>query len=257
MEIFEIEVFRLFALAFTRFSGLLVSAPVLGSRNFPARAKAGLAVLCGMATLPTLQQLEVEIPSEAIPFALMAVGELAVGLILGFVMTLTFAAIQVAGQIIDMLTGFGLVNVFNPALETQVPIFGFFLFVLAALVLLALDRHLVMFQALGASFRIVPPGEFLAEPALLESLPRWGARMFYAGLLIAAPVGGGLLLAYATLGMLGRVVPQIHLFVVGFPITIGLGLLLMSLFVGVYVMMLEGLFDRMLEDAAQALELMR
>ena len=72
--------------------------------------------------------------------------------------------------------------------------------------------------------------------------------MFLDGLIIAAPVAGAMLLAYMTLGLMGRVVPQIHLFVVGFPVTIAVGLLTVALMTRVYIGVLDGMFDRMFDN---------
>jgi len=124
--LFEAEVFKVFALVMIRFSGLIVSAPILGSRNVPARVKAGMAVLLAFLVTPTIGALAEPLPDEMISLALMGAGELVIGLLIGFIMTFIFAAIQLAGQFIDMLSGFAMMNVFNPAMETQVPIFGFF-----------------------------------------------------------------------------------------------------------------------------------
>jgi len=250
--LFEVEVFRLFALALVRFSGLVLAAPVLGSRNLPAQVKIGLAALCAFLVVPHLAALAEPIPAEPIPFALLAAGELAVGLTLGFILTIVFAAIQVGGEVLDMLTGFAVVNVFNPALETQVPIFGFFYYILAAMYLLTLNGHHLMVMGLASSFDTIPPGGFVARPELLRQVAEWGGAMFSDALLIAAPVGAALLLAYITLGILNRLVPQIHLFVVGFPVTIALGLLMAGLSVGVYVATLDGLFDHMFRNMGTA-----
>ena len=134
---FEVEAIKVFLLAFARFGGLIVSAPLLGSNNVPVIAKIGLAGLSAMLVTPAIPILENDIPSEALPFGIMAGGELLVGLAMGLVMTIVFAAIQIAGQVMDMQSGFGLMNVFNPAFETQFPIFGFFFFILAVLYLLS------------------------------------------------------------------------------------------------------------------------
>ncbi|MBI4556098.1 MAG: flagellar biosynthetic protein FliR [Candidatus Hydrogenedentes bacterium] len=248
--IFEVEVLKVFLLVLVRFSGLIVAAPVLGSANFPARAKIGLAILGAMVIVPTLPALVEPLPDEAVHFTLIATGELIIGLMMGFVMTLVFAAIQVAGEIMDMQTGFSLMNVFNPALETQVPIFGFMFFIIAALYLFVLDGHHLMIQALVSSYIKIPIGGFVLRPALLREVSTWGSAMFYDGLLVAAPVAGAMLLAYTTLGILSRLIPQIHLFVVGFPLTIALGLLVAALSMQVYVGMLDGMFSRMFKDVS-------
>jgi flagellar biosynthetic protein FliR len=248
--LFEAEVFKVFVLVFIRVTGLLVSAPVLGSANFPARAKIGLAVLLAALLTPTLGPLQEPLPDDYLVLGVMAGAELSIGLLMGFVMTLVFAAIQVAGEIMDMLSGFSLMNVFNPALETQVPIFGFFLYIVAALYLLAVDGHHLMIRGLARTFSTLPLGQVALRPELLGQAARWGSLMFVDGLLIAAPVAGALLLAYVTMGLMGRVVPQIHLFAVGFPFTIALALLMTALFIGVYADILSGMFHRMFQGVS-------
>ncbi|MCC6486368.1 MAG: flagellar biosynthetic protein FliR [Candidatus Hydrogenedentes bacterium] len=245
---FEVEVFKVFLLVMARFSGMMVSAPVLGSRNFPVIAKVGLVALSAVLITPTVPALDAPLPDAPAAFALLAAGDLLIGLMMGFTMTLVFAAIQVAGQLLDMLTGFAMMNVFNPALETQVPIFGFFLYVIAVLYLLVLNGHHMMIKAMAASFEGIPLGGFVLNPALLREVSTWGSVMFYDGLMIAAPVAAALLLAYVTMGLLSRLVPQIHLFVVGFPLTIAMGLILVALSMSVYMNLLDGMFVRMFRD---------
>lgn len=248
--IFEVEVFMVFLLVLIRFSGLIVSAPVLASRNFPPIAKVGFAALAALVVTPMVPALGEPLPDNAVSFAMLAAGEVLIGLMLGFVMTLVFTAVQVGGEIMDMLTGFGLVNVFNPAMETQVPIFGFFFFIMAALYLMVIDGHHLMVRALVSTFHKIPLGGFVVRPALLREVSTLGSAMFYDGLLIAAPVAAAMLLAYVTMGLLSRVVPQIHLFVVGFPITIAVGLLIAALAVRVYLSILDGMFERMFREVS-------
>jgi flagellar biosynthetic protein FliR len=231
----EIAVVQLYVLVLARFAGLVVSAPVLGSSNFPMQAKVGLAAAMALVLTPVLMDSAPALPESPLAFALMGAGEFLIGLLVGFALTLMFNAIQVAGQIIDLQTGFGMMNVFNPALDTQFPIFGFFLFIMATIYLIILDGHHLIIYGLVSTYESVPVGEFMVRESVL----------FVDGLIIAAPLAAAMLLAYVSMGLLGRVVPQIHLFVVGFPLTIGVGLLLMSLIMGVYTRTLDGLFGRM------------
>ena len=243
----EIEIFKLFLLVMVRFSGLMVSAPVLGSTNVPVVAKVGLALFGAILVTPTLPMLEVGLPDEPISFAVLAIGEFIIGLLVGFVVGLIFAAVQVGGQIMDLQTGFGMMNVFNPALETQFPIFGFFLFILAVLYMLVTNLHHLMIIGFVHTFEVIPIGGFMARPALLWEVSQWGDAMFVDGLIIAAPVAAAMMLAYVTMGLIGRVIPQIQLFVVGFPLTIATGLMVTALSVGIYLQVLDGMFDRTFE----------
>lgn len=246
----ELEIFKVFVLVMVRCTGLVVSAPVLGSRNFPVLAKLGLCFFLAILVTPFVPALDEGLPSDGMGLAGFAVAELLVGLSMGFVMTMVFAAIQVGGQIMDMQTGFGVMNVFNPALETQFPIFGFFFFIVAVLVLLVTNGHHMMLKALASTFDSIPLGGPVFRPELLWEVSTWGRVMFIDGLMIAGPVAGAMLIAYASMGLLSRVIPQIHLFVVGFPITIALGLMITGLSVGVYVKTLDGMFDRMFNNVA-------
>lgn len=247
-RLFEIEVFELFFLVAMRFSGLVVSAPVLGSANFPAMGKIGLIGLSALLVTPTLPALPVPIPEDMTGFVLTAAGEVLIGLAMGLVMQFLFAAIQLAGQVMDMQSGFGLMNVFNPALETQFPIFGFFYFILAVLFMLVTGLHHLMIEALAMSFRHVPIGGLDPDPNVLWAVTAWGSALFHDAVMIGAPVVAAMMLAYVTMGLLSRVVPQIHLFVVGFPLTIATGLFVVALTIDIFLVFLDGRFETMFRN---------
>lgn len=246
--IIEVEIAKLFILVAVRFSGLILTAPILGSGNFPVVAKIGLVGMLSFLVTPTIGQLDEPLPSGMLEFSLMGASELIIGLVMGLIMTLAFAAIQVAGQLMDMQSGFGMMNVFNPAFETQFPIFGFFYFILAVLFLLITNGHHLMIIALVSSFETIPIGGLSPDVGLMGHVATWGTMMFYNGILIAAPVVAAMLLAYMTMGLMGRVVPQIHLFVVGFPLTITTALLIVALTTEGYILFLDGLFTEMYRD---------
>ena len=254
MRVFEIEVFKLFIIVAARVSGLVVAAPVLGSRNYPVIAKIGLVALVAMLIAPTLPARSEPLPSDPVAFAVLGGSEFLIGLVMGFVMTILFAAIQIGGQIMDMQTGFSMMNVFNPALETQFPIFGFFFFIVAILYFFTLNLHHYMLKALAASFDQLPPGGLTLHPQLMLEAQRWGNAMFIDGLLIAAPVAAAMFLAYVTMGLLGRVVPQIHLLVIGFPVTISIGLFLVAFSISLYLGLLDGLFYQMFRNVETSIK---
>jgi len=253
MVVFEVEVFKLFIVVLARFGGLMVSAPVLGSRNFPVIPKVGLAATLAMIVTPLLPSLGEPLPDSVTALSMIAASELLIGLMIGFVMTIFFAALQVAGQLIDMLSGFALMNVFNPAVGSQVPVFGFFLYLIAVLYMFVLNLHLVILRALVVSFDRIPAGGFVMNPELLGQVTVWGTSMFSVGLVIAAPIAGTLLIAYATMGLLSRLVPQIHIFVVGFPLTIAMALTLMAFMIGVYLDILDVVFEDMFRNVDTAI----
>lgn len=246
--VYEAEVAKVFFLVMVRISGMIGTAPILGSNNFPLVGKIGLTAFTAMLVTPSVAALKQTLPTDMLSYGLMACGEVMIGMIIGSIMTLLFGAIQVGGQILDMQSGFGMMNVFNPALETQFPIFGFFLFILAVLFLLITNGHHMMLRAIVSTFDRIPLGGFVVRPRLLWEVSQFGRAVFYDGLMIAAPVGAALLLTYLVMGLIGRVIPQVQLFVVGFPLTIGVSLLVVAFSLQVYLYLLEGMFQQMFKN---------
>ena len=250
----EIEHTMVFMLVIVRFSGLILTAPILSSANFPIVAKIGLIGLSAILMTPSVVMMDHPVATEPLAFAIAGAGELLIGMVMGLVMTMVFGAIQIGGQVMDMQSGFGLMNVFNPALETQFPIFGFFYFILAVLYLLVINGPHIMIMGLAHSFEVVPLGGFAPDADLMWVVSSWGTVMFLDGILIAAPVAGAMMLAYVTMGLMGRVVPQIHLFIVGFPLAIALGLVIVAFSVDLYVHFLDGMFYDMFRRVEYTVE---
>ena len=103
-----------FLLMLVRMSGLFVTAPFFGSRNVPGRIRMSLAFMCALLLFPMVFRPELVIPDTLLPFAFMVIKELLVGLVMGFTAYLFFTAVQMAGQLLDMQIGFGIVSVFDP-----------------------------------------------------------------------------------------------------------------------------------------------
>jgi flagellar biosynthetic protein FliR len=114
-----------FILIMVRYVGIFLITPVLGSEIILTRIKVGLSFLLAIVTVPVLyQQQTVAIPTSVITIALEVIRELAIGFLLGFVVFLVFAAIQLAGQLIDLRMGFRIANVFDPISGASSPIIG-------------------------------------------------------------------------------------------------------------------------------------
>ncbi len=251
-RIFEVDVFLFFILVLMRVVGLLVSMPILGSRNVPMMVKAGLAGLIAIILVSALSPLPQGIPRSLGSFLVVGAYELLIGIGIGFIVSLMFSAVQIAGEIMDLQSGFGMMNIFNPAMETQFPIFGFYLFILWGMFFLFMNGHLVVIQILGESYRTLPIGltGFINKDLGWE-MTKLGQIMFVYGVRLAGPVVVTMILTYAVMGVLGRAIPQIHLLVIGFPVTIGLGMIVVGISLGVYI----GVFEDMAREMVQEVQL--
>lgn len=226
---------QLFALILIRISTLFLVAPVLANARIPGPVKLGLSLLVSLLLLMTLQA---RVPERAVGniFALSSAagGEIFVGLAIGYSAFLFFSAIQMAGQIIDIQVGFGLVNVVDPGGSEQVSVVGQFYYIVALLYFLALDGHHYLLKAAGDSFLLIPPGGLswvnhagAAGPKISEFF----TRLFVIALQVAGPSVATLFLTNITMGLLSRTIPQMNVFIVGMPLNIlvGIGITVLSL----------------------------
>jgi hypothetical protein len=147
-----------FLLVFSRITGTLTSAPVFASKTIPVYARVGLSALLALFMLPLSVLSEYREPTSLLVLMWWLMLELLYGLSAGFVASLFLQAVQMAGQLIDMQIGFGMVNVFDPQFGQQVPLVGNFKYLIALTIFLALQGHHILISALAENFRAVPLG---------------------------------------------------------------------------------------------------
>ncbi len=209
---------------FLRALALFSAMPVMGTRNVPARLRIGLAAfiaLAAQATLPTPPLVALDSP-----LALMLVlQQILIGLALGFAVRLVFAAVEFAGEIVGLQMGLNFAGFFDPISASTATAASRFFGTMVAFLFIVINGHLLVIAALVQSFAAFPVGP---EPfAFLHQVQpqRWGAEIFSTGLWIALPLVTMLLFVNIVLGAISRVAPQINIFAVGFPVTLGVGLL--------------------------------
>jgi flagellar biosynthetic protein FliR len=210
--------------SFLRALFLFSALPVLGSRMVPARVRVGLAALIALAAQPALPPVQPVALDSALALLLVA-QQAVIGLALGFAVRVVFAAVEFAGEIIGLQMGLNFAGFFDPisasAATASSRLFG----TLVSWLFIVINGHLLVVMALVDSFTAYPVGP---QPFafLATTLPhQWGAEVFAIGLWIALPLVSMLLFVNLVLGAITRVAPQINIFAVGFPITLGVGLM--------------------------------
>ena len=220
----------LLAYPMARILGFLGAAPVFGNNAVPRRIKlmVGLAVTLGlMPVVPSVPQAALDSWSGL----LLIVQQTLIGIAMGLVLRVVFATLDLMGEIISLQMGLSFATFFDPIAGGQTAVVGEFLTLLATLVLLSLNGHLLMLDALARSFEWLPVTATLPHKGGWMVLVRFGASIFASGLLMALPVVTALLITNIALGVLTRAAPQLNLFAIGFPITltVGFGVLLLTL----------------------------
>ena len=216
----------LFAAPFLRLSAMMAVAPVFSAAGFNVRTRALFAILIAALVAPSLPTPPVDSLLSAAG-VLMAIREIGVGLILGFAVQLAFGAAVFAGQAISMTMGLGFAMAVDPQNGVQVPVLSQLYVILATLLFLALDGHLVLIAAVVQSYQLIPTGIAGIPVASLSSVVALGTMVFAGGILLALPALTALLMINVAFGIVTRTAPQLNIFAVGFPVTILAGLLIM------------------------------
>jgi flagellar biosynthetic protein FliR len=212
----------------TRILGLVAAAPVFGNASVPVSIKVALGVLLAAIMAPAVPALPAADPMSWAGL-LILVQELLIGLAMGLAMRLVFAAVEFAGEVASSTMGFSFASFFDPGTRGRSSAISQFLALVATMAFLAVNAHLTLLEALAESFVTLPiSGTPLSLGAPLE-LARWGGKVFSAGLQLAMPIIAALLITNIALGILTRAAPQLNLFGIGFPITLGVGFLVLSL----------------------------
>lgn len=234
-----------FLLVLLRISALVFSSPIFGRKNLPNMVKIMLcAVLTGVlySTWESIPVLQYE---GTLDYMLLCVKELLFGLVLGYVTTLFFSLTQTAGLAIDMQMGFGMVNVLDAQSNLSVPMMGNFLYIVLLASFFAVNAHQQLVYILLSTFRNIPVGEVTLNPMLGYSALEVFALSFGLVINIAMPIVAAGLIAEIFMGFVVRTTPQLNIFVVGIPLKIILGFLVLLVILPVYVNFTQDIFREM------------
>lgn len=227
---------------FVRFSALFVVAPIFGARNFPVQARVLLALALAFMVRPF-----VEIPAGINAFSasgmLVTTTQVFIGLTMGIILQMVFAAVVIAGQTIATSMGLGFAATVDPQNGVQVPVVSQYLLILATLIFLSLDGHLILIETLVKSFELFPVGLQPWPENLPGHVMNWISHIFSGALLLALPSVATILLVNIAFGVMTRTAPQINVFSVGFPITIIVGFIMILISLPTIIPLLQGLLE--------------
>ncbi len=211
-----------FFIPFVRIMALIAVAPVLGNRAIPARVKIALGVLVTLSAAPLISA-GAKIPLDSF-IGFMAIGrEILIGVAMGLSVRLIFAAIEMAGEVAGLQMGLSFAGYIDPSTGGTNNAVGSFFGIMAVLLFLSLNGHLLLLSGVIESFERLPIGSGNAAQ-ISKSLVSAGSQIFSAALSISLPIIVVLLIANLGLGIMSRIAPQLNVFAVGFPISLTIGL---------------------------------
>ncbi len=248
IQLVPIEQFQTFLLCFSRVMAILAAIPVINSRQAPPQVRIGLGFATALLLFPLMAKYTPKMDFTIIQFALVMVNEVLIGLLLGLVSNLIFTAVSFGGTIIGYQMGFAAANIFDPQTTQQLSIMSQFSNIIAILFFLALNLHHIFFKVIVDSYILLPPGTLNFSGQAIPLLMDLAGHMFLLSVTLSAPVLALLLISNLILGILARVFPQLNVFLLSFPMNIGIALLVIGLTIHILPFMLSREFDTMGEN---------
>ena len=223
------DIYLGFLLKFIRISLILFMLPVFDVEGLPAPWKAAMCMILTLALFPSIGLSAAHLPAHPFALAVLVLGEVVLGVVLGMSVRFFFAGIQSGGEVLAMQMGFSMITLADPLSGNNTGLVAHFLYMVATLTFLALDGHLYLLKAFAGTFQIVPPGGLTIRGVLLPEIIRLSSMVFTFGVRIAAPVMAALFLTEVALGLLARTAPQMHIMDIGFPLKIAVGFFFVGL----------------------------
>ncbi len=250
------NLWTIFLLVLVRITGMFFLSPIFGRRNLPNYYKVGFCFMFSLIVAQSVPVIDLSAYTSLASYAVLIGKELLIGLMLGYISYMVFTSIYIAGQMIDMRIGFGMVSVFDPITNIQIPISADFYVVFATLMMLVTDSHHLLIQAMVESFTLLPLGQAEFSGVLLKQVVELFTQVFVIGFKIAAPVTAVILITDLALGIVSKSMPQLNVFQLGMPIKIiiGLAVIMITLgtFRGVVHVIMQGTYEEIYKFFIQA-----
>jgi len=243
IQLIPVEQFQTFLIVTSRVAGFIGAIPVMSSAQAPGRIKTAMVVAISLAVFPVMSGAVPNISFSPLPFMLLIISELLLGLLLGLVARLIFTAVEFGATVIGYQMGFAAAEVFDPQNQRQVALISQFQNIFAILIFLAINGHHLFLQTAIRSYELLPPGQLDLSGQAVPYLMELASHMFSIGVQFSAPVLAVLLLSGLILGVLARVFPQLNVFLLSFPINIGTAFIVIALTLSMVSILIRREFD--------------
>jgi len=219
-----------FVMVLTRISAFFIVLPVFGWKSIPVRIKVAmtvmLAIFFSMITPVSVDAGQI----SSIEAILLLANEATYGLALGLVAMLIFAAVKFSGRIIERQMGLAMAQILDPLTGEREQPMGSLLEMVFIILILSANGHHLFLLIISRSYESFPAGSIPTIPVLTEGIITAGSTMFIHGLKIAVPILAAFLLLMVILAVFARTVPEMNILFISFPLRIGLGLLMVAIF---------------------------
>ena len=252
MDFFSLTMADLYRamLVMFRTGAVMMSVPVFGHASIPRRLRVWFVMLIAYLIIPVSFVIETDLPRTLVGLAVVILTEIAIGFLLGFAVMTVFAAVQFAGHIIGLQMGLAVANIVDPMGAGQISIIGEYYYLFSLVIFLLINGHHIVINAIVRSFEMIPLGGAVFGEPVQAMVIDFAFGVFVFGIKLAAPVLITLFITNAVLGIVARTVPQMNVFIVGFPLAIGVGLALIGISFPAFYMLINKMFNGLERDFA-------
>lgn len=243
----HLDKFLIFTLVLTRMSGLVMTAPIFGSRDIPIQVRGLLAFSLAALVAPTQWYVQIEPPQNVLNYLVFVGTEALIGLVLGLGITILFTGLQVAGTLIGRASGMALSNVFDPSQGAEVSLHSQLLTYITLAVFVAIGGHRMLIAATLETFTSLPPGSGAIPVGLSSAATELISQSFTLGLRASAPIVTALLLSTLVMGIISRTLPQLNIMAVGFGMNSMMTLATMAISLSAICYLFQGHVEYVLE----------
>lgn len=234
--------FSWYLLPFFRIAAFIMAAPILSTGSVPMQIRVLVAVGLCLAIFPSLTP-GANVDPVSLQMLLLIFQQILIGISLGFVLQIIFGAVVNGGQMVGMQLGLGFAQMNDPQTGVSVPVVSQFFNILAILLFLSINGHLVLIQVLAESFTLLPVGELGMGMSAIEGMVYFSSWLFSGALLIVLPAVVSLLMINVVMGVITRSTPQMNIFAVGFAITIVCGFIVIMVTLSTSLPQIVSLFN--------------
>lgn len=244
---FTLPLIQGFLICLARIAAMFAALPVFSGAQIPPQLRIGVAVMFTLMTYPLVKGFIPAGSYSPVDLGLVIAGEVILGLLVGFLAQLVFLAAEFAGAVVGYQMGFAAANIFDPTTQQQASLLSQFHGVLAILFFLAFNVHHLFLEAIVASFEMLPPGGLNLSGGAIPMIVEVTNHSFILSIRIMAPILALLILNNLALGVMSRVFPQLNVFLLSFPINIGIAFIVMGVTLQVTSRILENEFAALSE----------
>lgn len=231
-----------FIFPLARILAFIASAPLWSNAGVPRQTRLILGIAITAALAPALPAMPAVAPGSLGGLWIMF-QQMLIGIGMGFAARIVFTAFDLAGEFIGFQMGLGFATFYDPLSASQTPVIAEFVNLVALLLLLSMNGHLLYFATLAQSFSAIPVSAIPLGNGSWINLVELGGKIFSAGLLLALPIVVALMITNIALAVLTRAAPQLNIFALGFPLTLIGGFVALAISLNYLSGPIQGVFE--------------